>query len=479
MYSLRSQLILQIFLPLIVLATIVVWMTFQAVEGLVEHRLEKEIELVARAMRVPVEQALREADLARVEQTLDAVFDIDRVYGAYVFDAEGRRVATAGEVGPGWQEQAEAAELVAIGEELGRYADFSGEAVYSYFVPLTGPTGRIEGLLQVVRQESEIADRIDEIRQRGWWIWSAVVLLMLGVLIVGHRFAVVRHLEGLLDSMGRVESGESGHRADVSGPREVSNLAAGLNRMLDAISQMQQELEAQRRERMAMTERLHEQENLTALGRFSSGVAHELGAPLSVIDGDARRLLAVEGLEEEARRRLERMRRQVQRTRQLIRQLMEFVRSDRRERVSVPVQRLLRQVASSSAPQTEARGIELELVPADPGLAVAGFEIRLEHAVLNLVRNAIQAASGRVRLSATQVEDRLHVVVEDDGPGVPEEQREHIFEPFHSSRQDGQGTGLGLAIVRSVANEHDARIEVGRSEALGGSRFELIFEVSQ
>jgi two-component system NtrC family sensor kinase len=479
MYSLRSQLILQIFLPLIVLATIVVWMTFQAVEGLVEHRLEKEIELVARAMRVPVEQALREADLARVEQTLDAVFDIDRVYGAYVFDAEGRRVATAGEVGPGWQEQAEAAELVAIGEELGRYADFSGEAVYSYFVPLTGPTGRIEGLLQVVRQESEIADRIDEIRQRGWWIWSAVVLLMLGVLIVGHRFAVVRHLERLLDSMGRVEAGEAGHRADISGPREVSILAAGLNRMLDSIAEMQRELEAQRRERMAMTERLHQQENLAALGRFSSGVAHELGAPLSVIDGDARRLLAVEGLDDDARRRLERMRRQVQRTRQLIRQLMEFVRSDRREHVPVPVQRLLRQVAGSTAPQTEALGIELELAPSEPDLSVNGFEIRLEHAVLNLVRNAIQAAKTRVRLSAEQVEDRLHIVIEDDGPGVPEALRESIFEPFHSSREDGQGTGLGLAIVRSVANEHDARIEVGRSEALGGSRFELIFKVGQ
>jgi signal transduction histidine kinase len=476
MHSLRTQLILLIFLPLTLLATIVVWTIFQAVEGLVEHRLEKEIELVARAMRVPVQQALNADDLGRVQQSLEAVFDIGRVYGAYVFDADGRRVATAGEVGPGWQEQAEAAELVAIGEELGRYADFSGEPVYSYFVPLTGPTGRIEGLLQVVRQESDIAERLDQLRQRGWWIWGAVVLLMLGVLVVGHRLAVVRHLESLLASMGRVEAGEGSHRAALSGPREVASLAGGLNNMLDAIDQMQRELEQQRREHLAMTEQLRVQENLAALGRFSSGVAHELGAPLSVIDGDARRLLGVDELGDDARRRLERMRRQVQRTRQLIQQLMEFVRSDRRDPLEVPIHRLMQQVASSTAPQTEAHGVKLTLEPVDADLVVDGFEIRLEHAVLNLARNAIQAAGSQVLLSARKVDGRLRIAVEDDGPGVPEDQLERIFEPFHSSREDGEGTGLGLAIVRTVAEEHGACIEVGRSGVLGGGRFELVFE---
>ncbi len=487
MNSLRIQLILQIFLPLTLLATVVVWMTFHTVESLVEHRLEKEIELVARAMRVPVQQALAEADLDRIEETLNAMFDIDRIYGAYVYDAEGRRVATAGEARPGWQEQAEAAEVVALGEELGRYADLAGEEVYSYFVPLTGPAGRIEGLLQVVRQESEIAQRLREIRERGWWLWGGVMLLMIVVLLIGHRVAVVRHVERLLDSMGRVEGGDRAHRARVEGPRELASLAGGLNRMLDAIQEMQLALDRKHREHLSMTERLREQENLAALGRFSSGIAHELGAPLSVIDGDARRLLIdyqyndqyddqnTKQNKDDGRRRLERMRRQVQRTRQLIRQLMDFVRSDQREMNLVPVERLLNQVASGTAPQTEAHGIELELQPVDSDMTVSGYEIRLEHAVLNLVRNAIQAASSRVRLGATRGTGEIIITVEDDGPGVPDDLHERIFEPFHSSRQDGQGTGLGLAIVRAVADEHQARIEVGRSSDLGGGCFRMIF----
>ena len=475
MHSLRAQLILQIFLPLTLLASILVWASFNTVENLVEHRLEKEIELVARAMRGPVQQALIDRDLDRIRESLDAVFDIGRIYGAYVYDANGRRVATAGEVRPGWQEQAEAAEVVALGEELGRYAELAGEEVYSYFVPLMAPTGRIEGLLQVVRQESEIAQRLREIRDRGWWAFAAVMLLMFIILLIGHRVAVVRHVDRLLESMSRVEVGEQTHRAQVSGPNELAALGRGLNRMLDAIDSMQKKLDQKHREHIQMTERLREQESLAALGRFSSGVAHELGAPLSVIDGDARRLLNHEGIDEDGRRRLERMRRQVQRTRQLIRQLMEFVRSDQREHSRVSVDRLLRQVASSTAPQTEARGIKLELQPIEQGLQISGFEVRLEHAVLNLVRNAIQAAESTVRVSAFEQDARTVIRVEDDGPGIADGQRERIFEPFHSARDDGQGTGLGLAIVRTVADEHGAEIRVGRSQELGGSYFELIF----
>jgi signal transduction histidine kinase len=77
-----------------------------------------------------------------------------------------------------------------------------------------------------------------------------------------------------------------------------------------------------------MERRMLAQENLARLGRFSSGVAHELSAPLTVIDGDARRLQRSPSLSDDAARRLTRMRRQVERTRELIGQLMEFARSE-------------------------------------------------------------------------------------------------------------------------------------------------------
>ncbi len=476
MRSLRTQLILQIFLPLTLVSTLVVWQTFSTVESLMEHRLEKEIELVARALRLPVEQALLERDLRRLEQSLSAAFEIDRVYGAFVYDANGQRVAVAGEVVPGRQQQRQAVEVVALGEELGAYADMGGEEVFSYFVPLTGPGGRIEGLLQVVRQESEIALRLRDIRNRAWWMWGGVMLLVFSVLLLGHRLAVVRHVEKLLADMHKVESGEHAHRARIRGPLELARLAEALNRMLDGIQRMESELADKRREHLEMTERMREQEKLAALGRFSSGVAHELGAPLTVIDGDARRLERDNTGDQEARRRLGRMRRQVDRTRQLIRQLMDFVRDDdsQPERIDVPL--LLKRVATGVAPQADQLGIRVSFAELPDGIALRGFPVRLEHALLNLTRNAVQAARRQVAVSVLREGDRVVLAVEDDGSGVPEAISDRIFEPFQTSREQGEGTGLGLAIVRSVAEEHGAAIEVDRSERLGGSRFRLILK---
>ncbi len=476
--SLRLQLLVLVVLPLAALGTLVVWLTHEAVQDAVERRLEKEIELVARAMRVPVESALQKGNLQGVEDTLDAVFEIGRVYGAYVYDAGGRRIAVAGEARPGRREQIEAVELVEIGEELGRYAELGGEEVFSYFVPLTGTTGRIDGLLQVVRLESEIAERLDQIRDRTWFAWIGVMGLMLLIVVVGYRLALGRHVERLVASMARIESGDRRHRARADGPTEISGVAAAFNRMLDGLDRMAEQLAEQRRERRRMEERMLAHESLARLGRFSSGVAHELGAPLSVIDGDARRMQKDETVSADSRRRLERIRRQVSRTRELINQLMEFARSDSSDPEMVNLDRLLQRVLAGVRPECESRGIELEFQVRQPGVQVEGWAARLEHALLNLVRNAVQAARARVLVSLDlDPEGRAVAAIEDDGPGVPPAQRERIFEPFHTAREGRGGTGLGLAIVQGVVEEHGASIEVGESEALGGSRMTLILPV--
>src|SRR5690625_7276115 len=132
----------------------------EGVESVDVKRLQKEIELAARALRVPVEQALQRGQVDSIRRTLDAVFEIGRVYGAYVYDSDGERIAAAGEARPGLPEQMAALELVETGEETGRYADLSGEAVLSYVVPLTDATGQMVRLLPVVRMESEIALQI-------------------------------------------------------------------------------------------------------------------------------------------------------------------------------------------------------------------------------------------------------------------------------------------------------------------------------
>ncbi len=101
----------------------------------------------------------------------------------------------------------------------------------------------------------------------------------------------------------------------------------------------------------------------------------------------------------------------------------------------------------------------------------------MSRAVYNLIQNAMKYAEHRVALNIEQKDGKCIIHVDDDGPGVPEADREHIFDPFvrlDSSRsRDTGGHGLGLAIVRQVIDWHEAQIVVGQSP-LGGARFSVI-----
>jgi signal transduction histidine kinase len=124
-----------------------------------------------------------------------------------------------------------------------------------------------------------------------------------------------------------------------------------------------------------------------------------------------------------------------------------------------------------------ARRFELGEVP--PGSLRADPD-RLAQALRNLVGNAIDHTAGEHGLVRLRVNDRgdgrVRFVVEDDGPGIPPDQREHVFRRFHRtdsarSRAAG-GTGLGLAIVRAIADAHGGWVRAGASPE-GGARIEL------
>lgn len=112
--------------------------------------------------------------------------------------------------------------------------------------------------------------------------------------------------------------------------------------------------------------------------------------------------------------------------------------------------------------------VERDLACRDGLLLVRPQIIQL---VINLVHNAGQAVAsgGRVRLTSRSQEGLVTLIVEDDGPGVPESLRQEIFQPFYTSKKGG--TGLGLPIVARIARNHGGDVKVDRSPDLGGARF--------
>ncbi|MDQ3144054.1 MAG: sensor histidine kinase, partial [Pseudomonadota bacterium] len=105
---------------------------------------------------------------------------------------------------------------------------------------------------------------------------------------------------------------------------------------------------------------------------------------------------------------------------------------------------------------------------------------RLARAIDNLIDNAISFSppNGLVEVAATRVGDEIRIRIDDEGPGVPPEQREAIFNRFHSVRPMaeafGRHSGLGLAIARAIVEGHDGEIDVtDRDDAPSGARFTI------
>ena len=123
-----------------------------------------------------------------------------------------------------------------------------------------------------------------------------------------------------------------------------------------------------------------------------------------------------------------------------------------------------------------------------PGLPPVPLDrARLEHVLLNLITNAVQAMAGGGTLtvrtafheaSATPPGEppQITVDIEDTGPGIPAEHLSKVFEPFYTTKSPGQGTGLGLAIVRKIVQIHGGTITLGNRPE-GGARATLTFDL--
>ncbi len=476
--SLRTSLVLRILLPLAVVVSAAAVLAVMGLEREVEARMQDEVELVARALRLPLTHAMELDRPGTVDRALRSALEIRRVYGVNVYGPEGEDVASFGEGWPG-EPPERLTEMAAEGQRLGEYGSAGGRRVYSYFIPLADSWGRSLGVLQVTRRRRDIDDSIQRIRRQ-----SAGLLFLgfaaVGVLILrGHHRVIGGPLDRLRESMARVRRGDRDHRAGDGGPRELAEVAVAFNAMLTAMEGAESELAARRRDEVELRRKLAHAEKLAAVGELASGVAHELGSPLSVIDGRAQRMLRRlphPGVDPSLGDGLGAIRGQVRRMEGIVRQLLDFGRGETGTRIPTPVAGMVLRAVSAAAPEAEERDVRIRTRGTRPGPSLTLDARRMEEAVTNLVRNACQACGsqgGEVRVGWDEQEGEVRIEVEDDGPGIPPEIRSRIFEPFFTTKPTGQGTGLGLAVVHGIVDAHGGRGEADRSP-LGGARLRIL-----
>jgi signal transduction histidine kinase len=466
-YSLRTALLAFVLLPLLGVMLLAGASGLRAVEARMEARMQQDIELVARAIHLPLSRSLERGERGGVQQALDSAFRIDQVYGAYVYDARGELVAASGPRSPSMAQRREARDITAAGTQ-GLYQERAGNPVFSFFIPLSDAGGRINGLLQVTRHRADFMDDLAEMRGQALLVLGGLALLFLGVVTLGHDRAVGRHVSHMVSAMERVGRGDRGYRVTPAGPHELRTLARAMNAMLDGTARSEAALARQRAEQQALEARLRESEKLAAIGQLAAGVAHELGSPLGVIDGKAQRALRRLPGSEPLHGDLQAVRSEVARMGRIVRQLMDFGRRNPLHRRPEPVPALLQAVARRVADADDRVPVELDGPAAVP--AVRLDRVRLEQALGNLLQNAVQAARSRVRLRWSHDRVALRLVVEDDGPGIDAAIRERLFEPFFTTKAVGEGTGLGLSVAHAAVTDHGGELQVDDSP-LGGARF--------
>ncbi|MEN0088106.1 MAG: ATP-binding protein [Pseudomonadota bacterium] len=232
--------------------------------------------------------------------------------------------------------------------------------------------------------------------------------------------------------------------------------------------------------------RLRQRDKLVTLGHLSACISHELSQPISAM----RNHLAAAEFEggQASTRTLERLSRLVERVSGITRQLRFFATADEEPARPVAVASIIRNAVELVRHDAERDDIALVVELGIDQLMVEGTALRLEQAVVNLLRNALRAAADGqdeaphipaiVEICAERTTDGdAAIVVRDTGPGVRGVELERLTEPFVTTRVSGEGMGLGLAIVDAIAAEHGGRLEVSSSNQ--GARFSIILPAAK
>ena len=217
--------------------------------------------------------------------------------------------------------------------------------------------------------------------------------------------------------------------------------------------------------------------------RFVADAAHELRSPLTALKLQAQ---ALRRPQDDASRdaAIARLNDGIDRAIDLVGQLLALAREEgERQQPSPPqpvdLQELVREVVSEVLPQAQGRRIDLGLLPGEnEPLQVQGAREALHTLLRNLLGNAIKYTpdGGQVDISLSLRDRSPCLFIEDSGPGLPEAERERVFDRFYRVPGTGaQGSGLGLAIVKTIADAHGATVTLDRSPRLGGLRCEVRF----
>ena len=311
-------------------------------------------------------------------------------------------------------------------------------------------------------------------------------LLLHGIAILAFgyfslTYLIIRPVEKLKVQAVRLGEGKFNIDVERKGAREIqdafSALAAAASRLQsqrDELVEKIEQLEMARSEILRSQEAILRSQKLASVGRLTAGVAHEIGNPLTAITGFIDVLKDDRLAKEQREDFLERMREETERMGRIIKDLLTYARADGRQISTVRVKDVIANVCDIMKPQKLFKKIRLELKIEDDVYPVMANSDRLTQVMVNLLLNAAEAMVGEGEITVGLGESKdgkmVELFVEDNGPGVSPDVLDDVFEPFVTTKPEGQGIGLGLSVCQGIIRSYGGIIRV-ENQSGGGARF--------
>ena len=319
---------------------------------------------------------------------------------------------------------------------------------YTY-VPFAGRAELGKPVLVQVGESFEKRNRLANSIIKGVIIPQFFVLPIAAALVWFGLARGLRPLRGLRDRIRARRPDDLSPIDPESAPHEIVPLVDSFNELLDQLNK-----------------------NLNHQRRFIADAAHQMKTPLAGIRMQAELALR-ETDRDERNRSLKQLARSSERASHLINQMLALARTEnltettRFERTDL--NRLVRDVVADLAPLAVNANLDLGFEASDQPAWIKANDILLGELVQNLATNAIRytPAGGIVNIRVRQALDLVTLEIEDNGPGIPEDQRKAVFSRFYrlrdrldSNEEEARGSGLGLSIVQEIARLHQARVSI-------------------
>jgi two-component system NtrC family sensor kinase len=297
-----------------------------------------------------------------------------------------------------------------------------------------------------------------------------IILIVSASIFLARRFS--RPLRQLEEISRQIADGNYKHDFVVRGPIEIEHLGRSLNVMARQLEAEKRELEewgntlekkvAERAEEMKkINSQLFRSEKLASLGKLAAGVAHEINNPLTGILTNSSLLLEDLPADDPRREDVEVMVHETIRCREIVKRLLDFARQTKPQKRLADINVLIENIVLLVRNQTSFRNILIEKKLGEiPEVLVDPDQI--QQVFVNIILNAAEAMTKGGVLTITSDTspkgDSLVIRIADTGPGISEEVRERIFDPFYTTKE--HGTGLGLSISYGIVEQHGGTISL-------------------